>query len=817
MFSKTKGCLFLNIEQTKVLPYLKNITESWQKNRQSRDGTVDFHITIVLPKEIKEENIDETFPENGDFIIVGLKQTQEVAFLVIHYPAGDKFRKNLGLPEMNFHITLGFASVDIHNIDKSVNYLEKNEFIDIHFYKQRTIPSKQLFNIQCLVKHFPNDIDIIMNLIEAHVTMKQYDEAINQSYILLSLDVNFGVVSILKLKNFMKTIDTASVEELWGYLEGQVINPKYQEYILKTMNKFNDRYYYCHQNNIYTKVRSPRNFSKITDNLFASAIFKSSCLDFMKIMGITSVINLMEKKEEPLDKDVVAYFGKKYHQCEIVDRSVTSHEHMNQILDIIEDEITQNNKVGKIIIHCMGGKGRTNMVVVCYLMRELEQQLDEILERLYKEREVIFSDEQMNFMREFQAKLLENPKKPQKNIVYNHKKCPKLIMLIGLPASGKSTLSNHLVDNVENVVRANQDEQGRKEVLATLSKYSGGNSLVLVDRCNLTVEERQEFSSYLRSGQRAWAIVLETPIEECIYRAQQRPDHPTLKPTSAERIITEISKKYEPVTDKEGFDEIIRIKSSEDLNFILETWKLPPIEIAVEYDMELMKFPRTRHLYNLGGASRDDLLLDSKTQNEFLTSKVVIEEKIDGANMGISIEPDTYKILFQNRSHYVTSAYATQFRKLDVWEQQHREELFQILEPGRHILFGEWLFMKHSINYTRLPGYFVAFDIYDKQVGKFYSRDKVTQMLSGTTIPLIHMISEEIPGKMENVLRYVRGNSHYYDGPVEGVYVRICDGDYTVKRAKIVRHDFLSGNQDLTSKVTHWTKQQITENTVLKE
>ncbi len=119
--------------------------------------------------------------------------------------------------------------------------------------------------------------------------------------------------------------------------------------------------------------------------------------------------------------------------------------------------------------------------------------------------------------------------------------------------------------------------------------------------------------------------------------------------------------------------------------------------------------------------------------------------------------------------------------------------------------------MKLSINYTRLPGYFVAFDIYDKQVGKFYSRDKVTQMLSGTTIPHIHMISEEIPGKMDNVLRYVRGNSHYYDGPIEGVYVRICEGDYTVKRAKIVRNDFLSGNQDLTGKVTNWTKQQITD------
>jgi hypothetical protein len=83
MFSKTKGGLFLNIEQTKISSYLSSISESWQKNRQSRDGTVDFHATILLPKE--SENIGDTLPENGDFIVVGLKKTSGVAFLVIHF------------------------------------------------------------------------------------------------------------------------------------------------------------------------------------------------------------------------------------------------------------------------------------------------------------------------------------------------------------------------------------------------------------------------------------------------------------------------------------------------------------------------------------------------------------------------------------------------------------------------------------------------------------------------------------------------------------------------------------------------------------
>ena len=38
---------------------------------------------------------------------------------------------------------------------------------------------------------------------------------------------------------------------------------------------------------------------------------------------------------------------------------------------------------------------------------------------------------------------------------------------------------------------------------------------------------------------------------------------------------------------------------------------------------------------------------------------------------------------------------------------------------GRNILYGEWVYAKHSIHYTALPGYFIAFDIWDKQTKTF--------------------------------------------------------------------------------------------------
>jgi atypical dual specificity phosphatase len=200
---------------------------------------------------------------------------------------------------------------------------------------------------------------------------------------------------------------------------------------------------------------------------------------------------------------------------------------------------------------------------------------------------------------------------------------------------------------------------------------------------------------------------------------------------------------------------------------------------------------------------------------EFATSRVVIEEKIDGANLGISIDPDTFEVLFQNRAHYVSSATATQFKKLGHWLTQHRGALFELLEPGRHILFGEWVFARHSIPYTDLPGFFVAFDVFDTQSKIFWSRRRLDSALSGTSIPCIRVISEEIPGSVDRLVSLATTTvSAYYPGLVEGIVVRICDeaAGCTCKRAKIVRPGFLGSAADASSTLPHWTSRSMEQN-----
>lgn len=229
----------------------------------------------------------------------------------------------------------------------------------------------------------------------------------------------------------------------------------------------------------------------------------------------------------------------------------------------------------------------------------------------------------------------------------------------------------------------------------------------------------------------------------------------------------------------------------------------------------IYKFPRTRHLYNVGSATRDDLILTAPDAQAFLDSSdpsisLAMEEKVDGANLGISLDSSgSFKA--QNRSHYVNSKSHAQFRKLDKWLEDHYEGLSVVLEadkPGKWILYGEWLFAKHSIHYTRLPDMFLAFDLFDTEHDTFLSREALSERLNGTNIHQVNAV--ELPESLNelSLLDIVRTRqSIYYDGVVEGVYFRRQKNGKTLDRAKIVRSDFIAGDE-------HWNRRGITPNVV---
>jgi atypical dual specificity phosphatase len=103
----------------------------------------------------------------------------------------------------------------------------------------------------------------------------------------------------------------------------------------------------------------------------------------------------------------------------------------------------------------------------------------------------------------------------------------------------------------------------------------------------------------------------------------------------------------------------------------------------------------------------------------------------------------------------------------------------------------------------------VAFDLYDRVEDKFWSRERLEKHLEGTSITIIPLIAKKQYKTPDDLCALVKTPSKFYGGPVEGAYLRICDKDWLVKRGKIVRSDFLSGNK-------HWSKNMLEPNDLVK-
>ena len=250
----------------------------------------------------------------------------------------------------------------------------------------------------------------------------------------------------------------------------------------------------------------------------------------------------------------------------------------------------------------------------------------------------------------------------------------------------------------------------------------------------------------------------------------------------------------------------------------------------------LVKYPRTTHLFDSGGTATttDDLVLPdlSAVSSMFCDGRrrVVIEEKVDGSNLGISKCPVSGKLLVQNRSHYISHGDHIQYSRINEWIEEHRQALNLILQDGNRILYGEWVVARHSIPYKRLPGLFVAFDIYDKKVGRFFSRCRFHSVMRDSRIPVVPVIQTRTFGPYTSqstndfrreLLRLLDTRSAFRNdgGTVEGVVLRVDDdqgttenpsativpSDWLEQKFKIVRPDFLRGCGD----GHHWMTRQI--------
>jgi ATP-dependent RNA circularization protein (DNA/RNA ligase family) len=220
--------------------------------------------------------------------------------------------------------------------------------------------------------------------------------------------------------------------------------------------------------------------------------------------------------------------------------------------------------------------------------------------------------------------------------------------------------------------------------------------------------------------------------------------------------------------------------------------------------MEFFRFPRTPHLVWLGREeARDDKVLSLAEAQALLSGDVLIEEKVDGANVGLSIAEDG-TLRAQNRGSYLDRRTChPQFKPLFRWLDEHRHPLLEALSP-HVILFGEWCYAVHSVRYTKLPDWFLAFDVYDRQQDAFWNaarRDVLIDTLGLSAVPRLRHGRFDVADIVGML-----GASQLSDGSAEGVYVRRDDDTHLVGRAKVVRPEFVQQIEE------HWSSRSIETN-----
>lgn len=939
------------------------IPETAKFAKDTRDGPRAYHITIATPAELSVigDKIDVTnLPIISDIVILGLGYVQhncsESWSAIVMCPSLQKFRVDLGLPEKDFHITLGFHGSDLHAPSSSYLIQSIRKWVadaNLAMRWKNEMGSSQTMHFllnECSSSSYPllrMQLQAAMERLFHFFTTNSCDSASLDSLKeigKISVALNFSVLQcdvgwfllragyLLGLRLILSSmvhqhrrIDMSQLKPAFPIDFSATVSSMTQEKLYKNIVELNkivlahshqplDKFFVFVQkdHSSLTLVSLPRNFSwvgvpndkesTIERFLMAGCAYPGNIDHMLAIyfVGIKHVITVHEGALSPQLQIDSAAIGKKGRKGPSTDFPLLNFTHIScndrtppsrrqvqdDVIPIMHRHISCKEGV---LVHCLGGLGRTNTLIIAYLMFCKQISAALATEEVTRQRRIILSESQKEFLREWYKVVMSGfyaasstvsnvadalgtapivakvaTSVPVCSVAFlppvpsvSHKeflklaqvlKIPPVIILCGLPASGKSTFAKALVAAQSKFfIRVNRDEmRGKGEVDRALSDAlrpclklmnQGGNrkpiamsQCIVIDNCHVTATKRREWMDAVHRLP-TWCVYFDRPVEVCKQRISQRKDHPTIPAGPAGLpIIDSMLRQWQTPTVEEGFLQVHRIQSDEEMYQLLSSWRIPfdlsafatVAEVPAEVDSapsgseeeeeedcmagtaadafngdKPIKFPRTAHALNLGAATRDDKILPASDLQNWISQRkhLIIEEKIDGANLGFHIRGADNRIIAQNRSHYISSAYHPQFALLDKWIAKHTEDLWEILEPDRHILYGEWMYATHSVYYDALPDHFIAYDLYDTATKTFLPRHELTRRLSSTKIFQVPVIYEGIVESQDHLRSLVHGESQYGATRREGIVIRLCDDEKVTARAKLVRSDFIAGNE----------------------
>ena len=220
---------------------------------------------------------------------------------------------------------------------------------------------------------------------------------------------------------------------------------------------------------------------------------------------------------------------------------------------------------------------------------------------------------------------------------------------------------------------------------------------------------------------------------------------------------------------------------------------------------DFFRFPHTPHLAWLGtSAPRDDKVLAPTEASALLDADVVVEEKLGGANLGLSFGIDG-RLRAQNRGQYLQPPFPGQFAHLGPWLNAHEDALFDALNTHL-IAFGEWCAARHSLDYTALPDWWLVFDVYDRRETHFWCTRRRNDWARDLGLPVVPIL---LRGQTDLIALNILLNncrSQYREGLMEGAVIRVEDDRWLYQRAKLVRPEFTHQIE------SHWRDRKLVWN-----
>jgi hypothetical protein len=234
------------------------------------------------------------------------------------------------------------------------------------------------------------------------------------------------------------------------------------------------------------------------------------------------------------------------------------------------------------------------------------------------------------------------------------------------------------------------------------------------------------------------------------------------------------------------------------------------------------KLPRTLHLEGsrLKPGESDP---DAKEFNKLAGQFLVIEEKVDGTGVSISLD-NHWNFIIEHRG---SAASSKEFNLLHDWADKHWEDLLMLLGE-RYVLFGEWMYNKHTIFYDNLPHFFLESDIYDKEREVWLSTSARNNLLKDHNyikqVPVLAAFKPSALWQITNLINKTNFQSKNWketlkekclmmginlekslketdqSGLMEGLYIKHEDDFKVIGRYKYVRYEFL---QSILNSETH--------------